>query len=425
MASWDLDKSKKLFINYSGQVPPENAWADSIAEAMEAGFQNLSTLLEDAQSWDPWAKGSHSNCPQLHRGFEVVKNRLTPDFLNSVEGIYLGLTFFKKNSGVPDLASSLKKNGGAIICLDRSFAYATFVLQVAITQTAAIMNSGSTDLVPTSTLLHKDNIERLLRPLRESGELDRSLVKKINKEVRHIFRSNDKRTKFGITEVQLIQRIFQNLEGVQQVSEEWIIAHEISHIILDNLNDRGPTGKGGGRKLLKTKVATFLTLSEVAKNKYNQLNPHQKNEVVADLFALLLLAGYWKEERSDSKSLTISLMGALSTLATVGVLDGWEESDSHPAPFERASILVLCTLEALNPSGSGYAYDLYNVSDLREYSKCIWVLTPYVTLIKWLSRNDKANNRGSKMTIKRNLGELERLFHDYLIKGNLSYFSSE
>ena len=96
MASWDLDKSKKLFINYSGQVPPENAWADSIAEAMEAGFQNLSTLLEDAQSWDPWAKGSHSNCPQLHRGFEVVKNRLTPDFLNSVEGIYLGLTFSRK-----------------------------------------------------------------------------------------------------------------------------------------------------------------------------------------------------------------------------------------------------------------------------------------------------------------------------------------
>ena len=69
------------------------------------------------------------------------------------------------------------------------------------------------------------------------------------------------------------------------------------------------------------------------------------------MFALLLLAGYWKEERSDSKSLTISLMGALSTLATVGVLDGWEESDSHPAPFERASILMLCTFGGTQPSG--------------------------------------------------------------------------
>lgn len=310
-----LKNSRGLFFDRTRE-PRISYWANPVlVEYIKAaGGREIPKELTD---WDPCAPNSRSNCPQMHNMLVNIVEMTHPKWRARARNIYAGRTF----SDV-DTATANKNLRGGMISMSEKFtqiiyAYAstlgTFVLSVDVGK--GITNS-------------------------EVGAMWRGLQADFDAAI-EAFRAGGLIAMKGTSPMVFPSEHSRRVtESQASAAEGWILAHEIGHHLARDMSSR--------RDREVAKVLHEVTANSSIEVKLTGMSTVQRDEVMADLLATLILCGHFVPENRSNASLEGALTGAgIALISLAHFRDEWsaDPSDSHPGCLDRLWIVLVVMSE--------------------------------------------------------------------------------
>ena len=409
--AWDLNVSKKEFDKYArGRywgVDDQNAMLRSLNPSyLAVGSDDLG--MSDCDSNE--RQSSHY---MLEKYLDVIKNLSPEQWHDDLSEIYLGLT--PPGHDFP-LASSSGVRGGAFICLDASFLYAIYVVYLMVVDVEFMVRGGRAD----SALCRKYTAE--FPDFLDEKKVGGSFAKLRSGDfsegaIRDVGETSDDRIKSSILEA--VARAY------QPYAEMWVLGHELGHRVLGRKKRarvaRASSQKGWNLGDINARISTFRALSKGVQEVYSELTDDQKQEVDADIFALLLVSGFWKPGKGSAEGLTVAALGAVASLVAVGILDDWDGDDEHPSPSVRADVIIRCALRGLCPGETEGIPEVFNVSNKTKHEEfCLLLISPIV-LMEWISGGHYSGTPPEKLLQKLN-SVYEDLYQSIMSGGDAVVF---
>lgn len=311
MTQWTLSKSRGLFFAQTREPPNVCFWVTENKRAQAAGHVTMQVPPAVAL-WKPSAATSQSNCPELDLVVKRLMQRIDQRWKARLANLYAG-----RVHSSPDRAfSAVSTRGGMLVIdLEYSIAIAAYVAVydkfLAVLDTRFEHDGETVDAI--SAGVHEE-FEEFIEAYRGGGlpQIRGDWLLALQSEQHQVSHST-----------------------LTRIAEEYVVAHEVAHHILRHLSTRADREA--------TELVNEYLLRPAIASELRSLNRSQRQEVEADVLALLLIAGEISTASVDLGDVLQALHGAVFALLAASHLDaGWTShpDDEHPGGATRIAVIA-------------------------------------------------------------------------------------